>query len=188
MKAAKTANLLMDAFNYEQRIDRRIATTKPSIDDRDGQQIATRAGLSPRDIDFAITPEMNVFERMIKLGGPAVSRLFVDEAQFLTPEQIDQLNRVALEMDIPVDTYGLRSDFMTHLFPGSKRLFEVATKLRELEVPCNCESGAKAIFNIRYVGGKFVASGDQVAIEKDDVTYDSICAQCYHRLAGSEAV
>lgn len=188
MKAAKTATLLIEAYNFEQREGRRIVVTKPSVDDRDGQEVSTRAGVQPRIIDFAITPEMNVHEQMSKLGGPAVSRFFVDEAQFLSTEQIDQLNLVAIDLDIAVEAYGLRTDFMTILFPGSKRLFEVASELRELSVPCNCEGGNNAIYNVRYVDGVFVAAGDQVAIEKGDTTYECLCPQCYHEVTTTTKV
>jgi thymidine kinase len=181
MKAAKTAQLLIDAYNFEQREGRRILAIKPSVDDRDGQQITTRAGVEPRTVDFVITPDMNVYERLANLGGPLVSRCFVDEAQFLQPNQVDQLNSVALVLDIPVDTYGLRTDFMTKLFPGSKRLFEVASGLRELTVPCMCEAGGNAIYNVRYVDGKLMIDGDQVAIEKGNVSYECLCPQCYYQ-------
>ena len=182
MRAAKTATLLIEAHNFELREGRRIAVAKPSIDDRDGQEVSTRAGVVPRKIDFAITPEMDVHRRMTNLGGTVISRLFVDEAQFLNPEQIDQINAVALDLGISVEAFGLRTDFMSNLFPGSRRLFEVASELRELNVPCNCEHGDNAIYNVRYVDGVFIEHGDQVAIEKGNVTYECLCPQCYFDL------
>jgi thymidine kinase len=179
MRAAKTANLLIDAFNYEQRPDRRVTVAKPAVDDRAGDQIATRAGVQSRRADLLITPELDVLSYFRELGGLAVSRLFVDEAQFLQPEQVDQLHELATTDDVPVDAYGLKTDFMGLMFPGSKRLIELASEVVGLVVPCMCAGGDNAQFNVRYVDGHLVLSGDQVAIEKGDVTYECLCSACY---------
>jgi thymidine kinase len=107
--------------------------------------------------------------------------VLVDEAQFLTPEQIDQLFWFAVDEDIPVLTYGLRSDFKTNGFPGSSRLLELAHELQELKTICRC--GRKAVFNGRKTNGQFIASGSQVAIEgENQIDYESLCGSCYKKL------
>jgi thymidine kinase len=106
-----------------------------------------------------------------------VGCVLVDEAQFLTPQQVDDLLRVAVLDQIPVIAYGIRTDFRTEAFPGSRRLLEVAHSLEELKTICRC--GRKAVFNARKVGGAFVFDGSQVAIDGADVEYESLCANCY---------
>jgi thymidine kinase len=179
MRAAKTAELLIRAHNHEQGPNRRVVVAKPAVDDRGGDLIATRAGVEPRVADLLITPELDVLDYFRRLGGIPVSRLFVDEAQFLQPDQVDQLHELATIDGVPVDAYGLKTDFMGRLFPGSKRLFELASDIVGLVVPCMCASGDNAQFNVRYVDGQLVLSGDQVAIEKGAVTYECLCSACY---------
>jgi thymidine kinase len=107
--------------------------------------------------------------------------VLVDEAQFLTPGQIDELFWFAVDRDIPVMTYGLRSDFKTNGFPGSTRLLELAHELQELKTICRC--GKKAVFNGRKRDGAFISSGDQVAIDGEGaIDYESLCASCYKKL------
>ncbi|HEU4755817.1 MAG TPA: thymidine kinase, partial [Agromyces sp.] len=142
-----------------------------------------------RDVDFTITPEdqvLELFERhrtpVIEEHGRDVSCLLVDEAQFLTREQVDDLLRIALLDDIPVLAYGIRTDFQTVAFAGSRRLLEIAHSLEELKTICRC--GRKAIFNGRLVGGRYVFDGDQVAIDGAEVTYESLCGACYLQESG----
>ena len=97
-------------------------------------------------------------------------------------EQVDDLLRIALLDDIPVLAYGIRTDFQTVAFPGSRRLLEVAHSLEELKTICRC--GRKAIFNARRIAGEFVFDGDQVAIDGEDVTYESLCGVCYLEESG----
>ena len=108
--------------------------------------------------------------------------VLIDEAQFLTALQVDQLMEIALIDDVPVLAYGIRTDFRTVSFPGSRRLLEIAHSLEELKTICRC--GRKAIFNARKVGESFVFDGDQVAIDSGDVTYESLCGQCYLAAGG----
>ena len=103
--------------------------------------------------------------------------LLVDEAQFLTPEQVDDLFRIAILDNVPVLAYGIRSDFRTHAFPGSRRLLEIAHSLEELKTICRC--GKKAVFNTRRIGAEIIFDGDQVAIDGDEVWYESLCGACY---------
>jgi thymidine kinase len=101
----------------------------------------------------------------------------LDEAQFLTEEQVDQALEVAVLDSVPVLAYGIRTDFQTKAFPGSRRLLEIAHSLEELKTICRC--GKKAMFNGRLLNGKFVFTGEQVAIDGDQVTYESLCPACY---------
>ncbi len=103
--------------------------------------------------------------------------VFVDEAQFLTPAQVDEAFEVAVTHGVPVLCYGLRGDFMTHSFPGSLRLLEIAHSIEELKTICRC--GAKAVFNARVIDGEFVSHGEQVAIDGQQASYESLCGRCY---------
>lgn len=110
--------------------------------------------------------------------------LLVDEAQFLSSEQVDDLLRIAVLDNVPVLAYGIRTDFRTHAFPGSARLMELAHSLEELKTICRC--GRKAMFNTRRVGEAVVFDGDQVAIDGEDVWYESLCASCYLEASGGK--
>src|SRR6185436_14799652 len=103
--------------------------------------------------------------------GRDVACLLIDEAQFLSENQVDDLLRIAIQQDVPVLAYGIRTDFQTVAFPGSRRLLEVAHSLEELKTICRC--GRKAVFNARTVDGEFIFDGDQVAIDQGAVTYES---------------
>jgi thymidine kinase len=114
-----------------------------------------------------------------------VACLLIDEAQFLTRTQVDDLLRIVVMDGVPVLAYGIRTDFQTQAFPGSARLLELAHSLEELKTICRC--GRKALFNARLVGGRFVFDGDQVAIDEltaERVTYESLCAEDYLRASG----
>lgn len=190
MNSGKSTALLQAAFNYEER-GHEVLLAKPAVDTKGDRSIVSRLGMV-RDVDFTITPDdqvLELFERqrtpVIERTGRDVSCLLVDEAQFLSSEQVDDLLRIALLDDIPVLAYGIRTDFRTEAFPGSRRLLELAHSLEELKTICRC--GRKAIFNARLVGGRFVFDGDQVAIDEltaDRVTYESMCAECYLRESG----
>ena len=110
-------------------------------------------------------------------AGSPIACLLIDEAQFLSERQVDDLLRIAVIENVPVLAYGIRTDFQTIAFPGSRRLLEVAHSIEELKTICRC--GRKAVFNARTVGGTFVFDGDQVAIDGREVTYESLCGACY---------
>ena len=195
MNSGKSTALLQAAYNYEER-GQRILLAKPEIDTKGADQISSRLGVE-RTVDFLIRPEDDVralfaehrrrvqeagADALIPDTGADVACLLVDEAQFLTAEQVDDLLRISVEDGIPVLAYGIRTDFQTRAFPGSARLMELAHSLEELKTICRC--GSKALFNARLVGGRFVFDGDQVAIDElsaDRVTYESMCARCYLR-------
>ena len=143
MGSSKTANALITKFNYEER-GMKVWLIKPSIDVRDGADVVkSRIGLkASADV---ITPEKNIFEEYAKHQDCHV--IIADECQFFRVEQIDQLRTIVDKLDIPVLCYGLRTDFLTHLFEGSRRLFEVADSITEIKTICAC--GKKALFFVQ---------------------------------------
>lgn len=195
MNSGKSTALLQAAFNYEER-GQRVLLAKPQVDSKGDDLIVSRLGVSRRT-DFLLAPGDDVeqlfrdaakrvdhdalIETLADPGLP-VSCLLIDEAQFLEPEQVDGLMRIAVYCDVPVMAYGIRTDFRTNAFPGSGRLLETAHSLEELKTICRC--GSKAMFNGRKIDGAFVFAGDQVAIDGMDVTYESLCPACYLRESG----
>lgn len=182
MNSGKSTALLQAAFNYEER-SQYVLLAKPAIDYKGDKNILSRLGVS-REVDFLIRPQDNLRElfaqnreEVTSKTGQDVACLLLDEAQFLTEEQVDQALEVAVLDSIPVLAYGIRTDFQTKSFPGSRRLLEIAHSLEELKTICRC--GKKAMFNGRLLNGKFVFAGEQVAIDGDKVTYESLCPSCY---------
>ena len=173
MGSSKTANALITKFNYEER-GMKVWLIKPSIDDRDGvRAVRSRIGLSA-EADV-VSPERNLYEEFV--ANKAYHVVIADECQFFTPKQIDELRRIVDELDIPVLCYGLRTDFLTHLFPGSRRLFEVADSIQEVKTICSC--GKKAIVNARIDGdGNVVTTGGQILIGGND-SYVAMCHSCW---------
>jgi thymidine kinase len=182
MNSGKSTALLQAAFNYEER-GQYVLLAKPAIDYKGDKNIVSRLGVS-REVDFLIRPEDDLRELFAQHSqeaeqktGQGISCLLLDEAQFLTEQQVDQSLEVAVLDRVPVLAYGIRTDFQTKAFPGSRRLLEIAHSLEELKTICRC--GKKAMFNGRLVNGRFVFSGEQVAIDGDKVTYESLCPACY---------
>ena len=182
MNSGKSTSMLQAAYNYEER-GQQVLIAKPAIDTKGDLQIVSRLGVT-RDVDFLIAPDTDVRlefadrrDQVVLDTGVDVSCLLIDEAQFLTPEQVDDVLRIAIMDGVPVIAYGIRSDFQTAGFPGSIRLLEVAHSLEELKTICRC--GRKAIFNARKIGDRYVFDGAQVAIDGEDVTYESLCGACY---------
>ena len=177
MGSSKTAQALITKYNYEEN-DLSVWLLKPSADARDGAQILrSRIGLeASADI---ISPEMDIFRRFEteKLG--QVDVIIVDECQFFTSRQIDQLREIVDAYNLPVMCFGLRTDFQTKLFPGSRRLMEVADSILEIKTICDC--GAKATVNARIDGnGHIVTEGAQVVLGGND-SYIAMCHKCYTR-------
>lgn len=176
MNSGKTALLLQAAFNYEQK-NMKTLLMKPGLDTKGGDFLVSRIGLK-RKVDHIITENENVYETM-KDRLDSIACIFVDEAQFLEPKQVDELMMLVVEKNIPIICYGLRTDFQTKGFRGSSRLLEIAHKIEELKAICEC--GQKAIYNVRKVDDKITFSGQQVAIDGEKkVTYDSLCTKCYY--------
>jgi thymidine kinase len=184
MNSGKSTALLQAAHNYEER-GQSVLLAKPAVDTKGDTAILSRLGVD-RHVDFLVTPELNLrteFQRRSSLQreatGKRVACLLLDEAQFLTREQVDQALEIAVLDDVPVLAFGIRTDFLTNGFPGSLRLLEIAHSLEELKTICRC--GKKAMFNGRKVNEDFVFDGAQVAIDGDQVTYESLCPSCYFR-------
>ncbi|MGE3192645.1 MAG: thymidine kinase [Microbacteriaceae bacterium] len=196
MNSGKSTALLQAAFNYEER-GQRVLLAKPAIDSKGDNAIVSRLGMV-RQVDFTVGPDEDIYaaftrerESVIRSTGQDVSCLLVDEAQFLGEGQVDDLLRIAIIEDVPVLAYGIRTDFQTVAFPGSRRLLEIAHSLEELKTICRC--GRKAVFNARVVNGQFVFDGDQVAIDTSTelsasgdarVSYESLCGSCYLEESG----
>ena len=177
MGSSKTAQALITKYNYEEN-DLQVWLIKPSADVRDGQQILrSRIGLEA-EVEV-IPPSMDVWERFrdTRLGRCDV--IIVDECQFLTEQQIDQLRAIVNENNIPVMCFGLRTDFQTRLFPGSRRLMEIADTIQEIKTICDC--GAKATVNARIDSqGHIITQGEQVVLGGND-SYIATCPTCYIR-------
>ena len=176
MGSSKTAQALITKYNYEEN-DMKVWLLKPSADTRDGAQILrSRIGLEA-ETDIA-TPDTNVYDRFVAGYMGKCDAVIVDECQFLTPEQIDQLRQIVDDYNVPVMCFGLRTDFRTHLFPGSHRLMELADAIEEIKTMCDC--GAKATVNARINDGYIVTEGAQVVLGGNDC-YIAMCHRCYVR-------
>jgi len=192
MNSGKSTALLQAAFNYEER-GQQVLLAKPRIDTKGDNAIVSRLGVS-RPVDFTVGADEDIYAafateraRVLEQTGKDVSCLLVDEAQFFSESQIDDLLRIAILEGVPVLAYGIRTDFQTVAFPGSRRLLEIAHSIEELKTICRC--GRKAVFNARTVDGEFIFDGEQVAIDTSagisatlavqDVSYQSLCGKCY---------
>jgi thymidine kinase len=187
MNSGKSTSLLQAAYNYEER-GHDVLITKPAIDAKGDTKVVSRLGVS-RAVDFIVAPDASMLTafsaaRQISHStrGKDISCLFVDEAQFLSGSQVDELMKIVLLENIPVIAYGIRTDFLTVAFPGSRRLLEIAHTIEELKTICRC--GRKAMFNARKIGDAFVFDGQQVAIEGLDANYESLCGICYLEESG----
>ena len=178
MNSGKSTILMQVAHNFEDR-GMEVAVLKPGIDTKAESRIQSRIGLE-REVDHLIQKGENIYE-LFKTKEKKPNAIIIDEAQFLEPEQVDQLMEIVVKLNIPVICYGLRTDFKTQGFPGSTRLLEIAHTLEELKTICRC--GAKAMFNLRMVNGEPIFEGEQVAIDGGDiVTYEAVCPKCYNKL------
>ena len=175
MGSSKSAQALITKFNYEEQ-GMTVWLIKPSIDTRDGADvIRSRIGLEAKA--QVITPEQNIEEAYHAAGKHDV--IIADEAQFFTPEQIDQLRELVDLENLPVLCFGLRTDFLTHFFPGARRLMELADSLTEIKTVCAC--GRKATVNARIdETGRIITQGDQVMLGGND-SYVAMCHQCWKR-------
>ena len=174
MGSSKTAQALITKYNYEEN-DLNVWLIKPSADTRDGIDILrSRIGLEAKV--EVITPQVDVYERFVQTRKGHCDVIIVDECQFMTPEQIQQLRAIVDDVNIPVLCFGLRTDFPTKLFPGSRRLMEIADKFQEIKTMCDC--GAKATVNARINDGYIVTEGAQVVLGGND-SYIAMCHRCY---------
>ena len=177
MGSSKTAQALITKYNYEEN-DLGVWLMKPSADTRDGLQILrSRIGLQAQ-VEI-VDPACDVLELFRKTLLGRCDVIIVDECQFMTPEQIDQLRTIVDEYNLPVMCFGLRTDFQCHLFDGSRRLMEVADTIQEIKTICDC--GAKATVNARIDGdGYIVTQGQQLLLGGND-SYIAMCHKCWIR-------
>ena len=174
MGSSKTAQALITKYNYEEN-DMNVWLIKPSADTRDGAEILrSRIGLEATV--EVIAPNVDVYARFLGRHNHKCDVIIVDECQFMTEAQIDQLRTIVDERNIPVLCFGLRTDFQTKLFPGSRRLMEVADCIGEIKTMCDC--GAKATVNARINDGYIVTEGAQVVLGGNDC-YIAMCHRCY---------
>lgn len=168
MDSAKSMNLLAVAHNYRKQ-GKRVLLLKPKLDDRFGStKIASRSGLEA-EADYMIDGDETLGNELVA----NVDCVLVDEAQFLSPKVIEELRRITFDPGIPVICYGLRTDFKTKLFPGSKRLMELADRIEEVKVTCqHCQK--KATFNLRLIDGIAAIDGPQVQLGADE-SYIPVC-------------
>ena len=176
MGSSKTAQALITKYNYEEN-DLSVWLIKPGADTRDGEGVLkSRIGLQAR---VQMIPEdVDVYEIFAREKAETCDVIIVDECQFMTMAQIDQLRAIVNDFNVPVMCFGLRTDFQTKLFPGSLRLMEVADTIQEIKTICDC--GAKATVNARISDGYIVTEGDQVFLGGNDA-YIAMCHKCYIR-------
>lgn len=180
MNSGKSTNLMQVAYNYEER-GMRVLLIKPSTDKKGGDKLVSRLGVE-RKVDLLIDDAQNIYYEVNKWQSEKynIDCILVDEVQFFKANQIDELFKVAVCLDIPVICYGLRTDFKMEGFEGSTRLLLLAHSIEELKTICKC--GKKAILNGRKINNKFVFEGQQVAIDNvDNVEYESLCGHCYFK-------
>ena len=179
MGCGKTMQLLQVAFNYEER-GQKVCVIKPATDTKNNTKLLTRIG-PERDTNFTFDRRTNVFSR-IKKDYSDVDCVLVDESQFLTPKQADQLMEVVVKLNIPVICYGLRLNaFKSDKgFEGATRLLQIAHKVEEIKTICDC--GRKATLNTRWLDGKLVTSGPAILIDgTSEIEYKALCEHCYSK-------
>ncbi len=173
MGSGKTAALLQVAHNYEEK-GMNVVVVKPGIDTKGNDTVVSRIGID-RKVDIILGPNDKLTDKMEPIKPHAI---IVDEAQFLTRVQVNNLYIITKKYDIPVLCYGLRCDFQMHGFEGAVRLLELADDIEELKTICNC--GSKATQNLRLVDGEPVFDGAQVMIDDHtQVEYEGVCGKCY---------
>ncbi len=181
MGSSKSAQALIAKFNYEEQ-GMRCWLIKPATDTRDGADaIRSRIGLEA--VGEVVSPADNIGDLYQAAGWCDV--IIADESQFFTPAQIDQLRWIVDKNDVPVMCFGLRTDFQTHLFPGARRLMELADSITEIKTICTC--GRKAVVNARLDGeGNIVTEGQQVMLGGNE-SYTAMCHRCWRKKIEEQA-
>ena len=182
MASAKTLRLLSTAYNFEEK-GVQIMVLKPALDTREGEGIIrSRAGLERKcimiDKDVNLYKAIKAYKNVLDAQLESLKWVIIDECQFLTEEQVDQLSDVVDFLDISVMCFGLRTDFQSRLFPGSKRLFEIADDIEEIKSTCECGENKTSI-NARFdENGEIIIEGSQVEIGGNE-RYRAICRRCW---------
>ena len=185
MGCGKTMQLLQVAFNYEER-GHQVCVIKPKTDTKNGTKLLTRIG-PERETNFCFSRKTNLYNEIAK-DYRDVRCVFIDEAQFLTKKQVDELMLVTIDLDIPVMCYGLRLNFRREDggFEGATRLLQIAHEIEEIKTICEC--GHKATYNVRFLNGKFVSDGPDILIDdgKTKIEYRALCPACYEKYLKGE--
>lgn len=175
MNSGKSTALLQVAYNYEQQ-GMKVLIIKPAIDTKAEDRVSSRLGIE-RKVDILLTKSGRIVNEMKDVP----NAILVDEAEFLTRKQVDELYAITKEYDVPVLCYGLRTDFQSKGFEGATRLLELADDIKELKTICKC--GSKATHNLRLVNNVPTFVGKQVEIDNQEtVEYESVCGKCYLKL------
>lgn len=181
MNCGKSTAIIQVAYNYEEK-GQKVLLMKPSVDKKGDNKVMNRSNLS-REVDVLLGSRDRVRDYL----EDNIAAILIDEAQFLSEKQVDELYEITKYEDIPVLCYGLRCDFQMKVFPGSARLLAIADDLEELKTICHC--GKKATQNLRLLNGKPTFRGEQVAIDGlNKITYDSVCGKCYLKYKRGELV
>lgn len=182
MGCGKTMQLIQVAFNYEER-GQKVCVIKPAIDTKNADKLLTRIG-PERKTDLYTSHTDNIFD-IVKQKFAHVDCILVDEAQFLTAAQVDQLNEITIVLNIPVIAYGLRLNFRQtdSGFAGATRLLQIAHNIEEIKTICQC--GKKATRQSRWIGNQLVTTGPDILIDDGStkIVYRALCAKCYHKFA-----
>lgn len=182
MGSGKSLRLLASAHNFEEK-KIPFMCLKPSLDTRDGETINSRVGLNRPCVlvekDTDIYHATYEYFDILNSKGNTLKWILIDEAQFLTKKQVDDLAKIVDELEINVMCFGIRTDFKTELFEGSKRLFEIADEFEEIKSSCRC--GRKAMINARFNEyGEMVTEGDSIVIGGNDI-YEPLCRKCWRK-------
>lgn len=177
MNCGKSTALIQVAYNYEQN-NKKILVFKPKVDTKAGKYVESRIGIK-RKVDYLIENNDNLYEKFENISNKDISCILVDEAQFLLPNEVEDLWKICKLKDIPVICYGIKNNYKGELFTGSKRLCELSDELEELITICSC--GKRAKFNARFVNNKFVTTGDTIVIDgkNENVKYIPMCGKCF---------
>lgn len=175
MNSGKSSLLMQVAYNYQEN-NKKVIVIKSIIDTKADNHIESRIGLK-RKVDILLNKNESL-KKYYKMFNN-ISCILVDEAQFLSVKQVEELWIITKKLNIPVICYGLKTDFKSKLFKASKRLLELSDVIEELITICNC--GKRAKFNVRFVNNKYTDKGEEIIIDKtkNDVKYIPMCGQCY---------
>ena len=175
MSCGKSTVLMQVAYNYEKN-NMKVVIIKSAIDTKGDDNLVSRIGLK-RKVDILLGKDESVEKELSKYKN--IDCILVDEAQFLYPKQVEELWKITKKKNIPVICYGLKGDFQSKLFIGSKRLIELADEIEEIITICKC--GKRAKFNARYNNGKLVTEGEDIVIdgENNNIEYRPLCGKCY---------
>ena len=177
MNSGKSMAVLQMAYNYEEN-NKKVLLVKCALDTKGEDYLVSRIG-PKRKIGVKLDKNESLLDdKYIKLVKDK-NAILVDEAQFLTKKQVEDLWIISKNMNIPVICFGLKTNFKSEFFEGSKRLFELSDKFKELETICSC--GTKARFNARKINGKYILDGDEIIIDKENenIEYVPLCGKCY---------